>query len=108
MFLTIFYVIAYFSIGKSESFDFPGPKLRLLVISRSTPKIENYAQYSRAIISQYAQYNDYNVLIVGTSSNNLLRCVDYESYPKLCYILEALHQFWDYIVWIDAGKLFIV
>lgn len=103
--IAIFQIIVCFLLCISESFSFDHPSLHLLVISRSTADIESYAKYSRAIIHQYLRYNDYESVTVTDLSQYSSQCVDYETYPKLCYILEELHQPYDYVVWIDAGKL---
>ena len=83
-----------------------GPKLNVLLVTRSTESIYPYSVYSYLLQLIYSRVNGYLLAPVNSASFN--SSDDYEYYPKLSILLYHIQRadaHADYVVWIDAGTV---
>lgn len=84
-----------------------GPKLNVLLVTRSTENIYPYSVYSYLLQLIYSRVNGY--LLAPVNSADFNSSDDYEYYPKLSILLHHIQRaddvHADYVVWMDAGTV---
>lgn len=83
-----------------------GPKLNVLLVTRSTENIYPYSMYSYLLQLIYSRVNGY--LLAPVNSADFNSSDDYEYYPKLSILLHHIQRadvHADYVVWMDAGTV---
>jgi len=94
------------SLEQQQQRGVEGPKLNVLLVTRSTENIYPYSVYSYLLQLIYSRVNGYLLAPVNSASFN--SSDDYEYYPKLSILLYHIQRpdvHADYVVWIDAGTV---
>ena len=88
-----------------------GPLLKIGIVIYYTSDINMYASYASSIISEYAEYHGYELMLFNESNGNFdLKDHRWNKVKLLSSMLDPsskMSNYWDYVVWMDADLIIL-